>query len=105
MRQSKYQLVLPKVHDLKELKMTLAERFEEWAQQYEEQGIAKGLEQGIEQGVIRGEALVLQKLLAKRFGVLPDTLLLQISTATRKQLDTWVDRVLEAENLEDVFRN
>ncbi len=85
--------------------MTLAERFEEWAQQYEEQGIAKGLEQGIEQGVIRGEALVLQKLLAKRFGVLPDTLLLQISTATRKQLDTWVDRVLEAENLEDVFRN
>lgn len=105
MRQSKYQLVLPKVHDLKELKMTLAERFEEWAQQYEEQGIAKGLEQGIEQGVIRGEALVLQKLLAKRFGVLPDTLLLQISTATRQQLDTWVDRVLEAENLEDVFRN
>ena len=93
--------------------MTLAERFEEWAQQYEEQGIAKGIEKGLEQGlkegmekgVIRGEALVLQKLLAKRFGVLPDTLLLQISTATRQQLDTWVDRVLEAENLEDVFRN
>ena len=33
LRQSKYSLVLPKVNDLKELKMSLAERFDEWAKE------------------------------------------------------------------------
>ena len=35
LRQSKGTLALPKVRDLKELKMTLAERFDSWAQQHE----------------------------------------------------------------------
>jgi hypothetical protein len=42
LRQSKNTLVLPKVRDLKELKMTLAERFDLWAHQHELKGIEKG---------------------------------------------------------------
>jgi len=41
LRQSKHTLVLPKVQDLKELKMTLAERFDQWAQKYEQKGLEK----------------------------------------------------------------
>lgn len=95
LRQSKHQLVLPKVRDLKELKMTLAERFDTWAQKHEQRGIEKGVE--------KGEALALQKLLTKRFGPLPPDSLSKIAAASAEQLDTWMDRVLDAPTLGDIF--
>lgn len=116
LRQSKNTLALPKVRDLKELKMTLADRFDQWAQQHEQKGMQagmqaglqagmqKGIEQGIEKGIEKGEALVLQKLLIKRFGPLPADLSAQIGAATAAQIDVWVDRVLDAQNLDEVFR-
>ncbi|MDO9049697.1 MAG: DUF4351 domain-containing protein, partial [Methylobacter sp.] len=96
LRQSKHALVLPKVNDLKELKMSLAERFDEWAKEHEQKGIEKGIE--------KGEALLLQRLLVRRFGALPNEMVTQIATATTGQLETWGDRVLDAETLDDVFR-
>ena len=96
LRQSKNTLVLPKVRDLKELKMTLADRFDLWAQEYEKKGIEKGIE--------KGEALLLQRLLARRFGPLPSDLVATISTASASQIETWGDRVLDATSLEAVFR-
>lgn len=68
--------------------MTLAERLDTWAQQHEQ----------------KGEALVLQKLLTKRFGVLPTDAAGKIAAASAEQIDTWVDRVLDAASLEEVFR-
>jgi hypothetical protein len=97
LRQSKNTLVLPKINDLKELKMTLAEQFDEWAKAYEQKGIEKGME--------KGESLVLQRLLVKRFGTLPSTLLTRIAAADRAQLELWCDRVLDAATLDDVFIN
>ena len=94
--QSRHTLVLPKVRDLKELKMTLAERFDQWAQKYEQIGI--------EQGIEKGEALVLQRLLTKRFGTLPSELVATICAASAAQIDVWVDRVLDAGSLDQVFR-
>jgi len=44
LRQSKNTLVLPKVQDLKELKMTLAKSFDAWAQQHEQKGLERGIE-------------------------------------------------------------
>ena len=104
LRQSRHTLALPKVRDLKELKMTLAERFDQWAQKYEQKGIEQGIEQGIERCIEKGEALVLQKLLTKRFGTLPRELVIAISAASAAQIDVWVDRVLDAASLEEVFR-
>ena len=104
LRQSRHTLALPKVRDLKELKMTLAERFDQWAKKHEQIGIERGIEQGIEQGIEKGEALVLQRLLTKRFGTLPSELVVSISTAPAAQIDVWVDRVLDAASLEEVFR-
>ena len=71
--------------------MTLAERFDTWALQYEQRGVEKG------------EALALQKLLTKRFGTLPPEVVGQISVASVQQIDTWIDRVLDAESLDAVF--
>ena len=96
LRQSRHTLALPKVRDLNELKMALAERFDQWAQKYEQIGI--------EQGIEKGEALVLQRLLTKRFGTLPSELVVTISTAPAAQIDVWVDRVIDAASLEEVFR-
>ena len=104
LRQSRHTLALPKVRDLKELKMTLAERFDQWAQKYEQIGIERGIEKGIEQGIEKGEALVLQRLLTKRFGTLPSELVATICAASAAQIDVWVDRVLDAGSLDQVFR-
>ena len=100
LRRSKHAVVLPKIDDLKELKMTLAERFETWAEEFEQRGIEKG----IEQGIIKGETLLLQRLLVKRFGPLPDDVVHQISQASVAQVYAWADRVLDAQSLDDVLR-
>ena len=54
LRRSKHAVVLPKIDDLKELKMTLAERFETWTEEFEQRGIQKGIEKGIQQGIEKG---------------------------------------------------
>jgi hypothetical protein len=77
--------------------MSLTDRFETWAKQYEQRGLAKGIE--------KGEALLLQRLLVRRFGVLPATILKQIAHATTDQLELWGDRVLDAQSLDEVFRS
>ena len=78
----------------------VAERFETWAEEFEQRGIEKG----IEQGIIKGETLLLQRLLVKRFGPLPDDVVHQISQASVAQIDAWADRVLDAQSLDDVLR-
>lgn len=72
--------------------MTLAESFDQWAQKYEQRGIEKG------------EALLLQRQLTRRFGTLPSDVVGRIAGATAAQLEQWGDRVLDAARLEEVFR-
>lgn len=84
--------------------MTLAERFETWAFQHEQRGIEKGIEKGVEKGVEKGEALLLQRLLVRHFGVLPNEVVAQIGSANKEQIESWFDRALDADSLDDVFR-
>ena len=88
LRRSKNTLVLPKVRDLTELKMTLAEKFDQWAEDYKREG----------------ETLLLQRQLARRFGPLPTAVVARIATATVEEIDAWGDRVLDAKSLDEVFR-
>ena len=76
--------------------MTLAKSFDAWAQQHEQ----KGLERGIE----KGEAMLLQGLLARRFGTLSNDVVAKIAAASSRQLELWGDRVLDAPSLDDVFQ-
>jgi hypothetical protein len=91
MRKAEYRIVLPRIDDLQELKVMLAERLEEWAQAYKAEGKAEG------------EALALQKLLKKRFGAVPAEVLGKISAASLEQIDAWLDQVLDARSLDDLF--
>ena len=99
MRKPAYRIVLPQIDDLQELRIMLADRLEEWAHGYE----AKGMQKGMQQGMQQGEAQALQKLLTKRFGWISPDISARIATAPKEQIDMWLDRVLDAPTLDDIF--
>ena len=84
--------------------MTLAKSFDAWAQQHEQKGIEQGIAKGIEKGIAQGEAVVLQRQLARRFGPLPTEVVAQIAAASVDEIERWCDRVLDAASLDDVFQ-
>ena len=87
--------------------MRLTNGYDRWEQQMQQkwlaQGIEQGIERGIERGIEKGESLVLQRLLVRRFGQLPATVVGRISAASADELDVWIDRVLDARCLDEVF--
>lgn len=68
-----------------------------------QKGIQQGIEQGIEQGFQQGETTLLQKLLQRRFGPLPDWVAPRLATASPTQLEHWAERLLEVDSLVAVF--
>jgi Domain of unknown function (DUF4351) len=66
---------------------------------FERLGIEKGLQQGLQQG----EVIMLKRLLTRRFGPLPAWAEQRLEQASPQELEGWVERVLEAQQLEDVF--
>ena len=105
LRRSKHAEVLPKIDDLKELKMTLTARFETWAEEFEQRGIEKGIEKGIEQGTHTGIAETLHTLLQQKFGDLPDWVNQRLQHADTAVLQHWVVRFVHARTLHDVFES
>ncbi|MBS7244818.1 MAG: Rpn family recombination-promoting nuclease/putative transposase [Comamonas sp.] len=103
LRQKRQDLVLPKVQDLKELKMTLAHRLDQWEQAYEERGLKKGRAEGRTEGRAEGESDFLRRLLVHRFGPLSKELLARMDQASSEQLALWGLRVLDARSLDEVF--
>ena len=65
--------------------------------------IKQGIQQGIHQGVQRGEARILIRQLTTRFGTLPEETLLRIESADADTLLEWSERVLIAQNLDEVL--
>ncbi|MFA7242388.1 MAG: DUF4351 domain-containing protein [Sulfuricellaceae bacterium] len=68
-----------------------------------ERGMQQGIQQGVQQGMQKGESLIIKRLLAKRFGPLPEAVSHRLTLATAEQLETWSERVLDAPTLEAVF--
>jgi hypothetical protein len=52
-----------------------------------------------------GEATLLHRLLARRFGPLPEWVDDRLRRASIEELETWGDRVLDAAELADVFED
>ena len=63
-----------------------------------------GREEGLQEGRLEGEASALQKLLRKRFAQIPPEIQQRIAQANSAQLDIWLERVLQAQQINDVFR-
>ena len=62
-----------------------------------------GIEKGLLQGRQEGEATLLQSLLARRFGTLPDAVRARLAGATVEQLESWALKILDAKSLDEVF--
>jgi flagellar biosynthesis/type III secretory pathway protein FliH len=69
---------------------------------FAERFIEQGLQQGLEQGMQRGEAQMLLRLLARKFGTVPEAIRQRIEGAEVETLLVWSERVLTAERLEEV---
>ncbi len=65
--------------------------------------IRKGIEQGRTEGRAEGERLVLSRQLTTRFGPLPESALARLRRASETELSSWVDRILTAHTLDEVF--
>ena len=91
--------IIPDIRGLEVLKMTLAEKFDQWVEEHKRQG----LQEGRVEGRVEGETLVLQRLLFRRFGPLPNEVLARIAAASEADITRWVDRILDAVCLEEVF--
>ncbi len=81
----------PEVYDLVEIKPMLADRIPQWILEGEARGEA------------RGEAKVLLKQLNLKFGSLPLNVEQQVKSANKQQLDLWVEHILTAQTLNDMF--
>ena len=67
------------------------------------EGLVEGKVEGKAEGLVEGKAATLTRLLERRFGPLPRELASRISAADLDELDTWLDRVLDAGTLDAVF--
>jgi predicted transposase YdaD len=84
-----------------------------WTQSYFDRGKAEGLTQGLTEGLtqgrtkgrIEGGAKILISLLEKRFGSVSPQLRQRIYSADVPTLEKWVDRVLDAPDLQSVFES
>lgn len=101
LRQHLPEAALAGINDLQEVRSMLAENIKHWFETYE----AKGLVAGRQEGRQEGQALALRRLLTRRFGALPEDLGARIQGARPEDLEAWLDRVLEATRLEEVFQD
>lgn len=75
-----------------EYRMTYITSFERYAEK-----------RGMEKGLHKGQAVLLQNMLARKFGALSDTTLQHLKKATPNQLETWSLNLMDAKTLDDVF--
>jgi predicted transposase YdaD len=86
---------------LQEELMTIAEQLKNEGIQ---QGIQEGLQDGLQQGMHKEASKALRKILAKRFGAVPDAIDRQIQAADTRQIETWIDAALDVQNLDEIFQ-
>lgn len=72
-------------------------------QEGRQRGVKEGREKGIQEGRQAGEALLLLRLLERKFGRLDAPTRTRVRNADAERLLEWGERVLSAQRLEDVF--
>ena len=77
----------------------LAEKFDRWEAELRQEGHQAGVQEGRQEG----EATLLARLLRKRFGDIPASILARLGTAEAAQLERWGERLFDAMTLTEVF--
>ncbi|MFZ4539717.1 DUF4351 domain-containing protein, partial [Propionivibrio sp.] len=62
-------------------------------------------EKGEIEGMIKGESMLLERLIVKRFGSVPDDVRARLRTATVDQLEAWAERILDSCTLAEIFND
>jgi len=94
---------IPELVNLEEFRTMLLESVEEWSHEIEARAEEKGLRRGREEGKEEGRRESLLHLLEVKFGDLDDRTRAQVAAADPQHLMEWIERVLTAERLADVF--
>ncbi len=69
------------------------------------QGKAEGKAEGLMQGLMQGKAETLLRQLKRRFDTVPEDARARVLAAPAEDLDAWLDAILAASSLDEVFRN
>ncbi|HBF09729.1 MAG TPA: hypothetical protein DDW29_15865 [Gammaproteobacteria bacterium] len=105
------------IESISEARDMLKENIEAWKQNLIVTGVMQGREEGLtlgrvegktlgrEEGILIGEALLLERLLKRRFGELPDNITHKLRYATQEELESWSYAVLDAKSLKDIFQD
>jgi Domain of unknown function (DUF4351) len=92
---------------LRNMDLSKYEYQSEFARRYvaqgREEGREQGLEKGLEQGLAKGRAGLLARLLAHRFGPLPDVAQERLAAASIEELDAIGERLLVAQCLSEAL--
>ena len=91
---------LPRARNLQEVRMSLLQRAEKWAQQWMAEGEAKGKAEGQRLGMAR----TLKNQIQRRFGELPGWAVDRIDRADVDTLDRLSYQILEARVLDDILQ-
>lgn len=73
------------------------------AEQLIQQGMERGLQQGLQQGKVQALRGALSRLLNARFGALTPSVQQKIDGAMPDQLERWIERVVTADRLDEIF--
>ena len=76
-----------------------------WLEQGKAEGKAEGLAEGEAKGKSRGQIDILIRMLDRRFGPLPPEAVGRVRAGSPEEIVNWADAVLDAPNLEAVFRD
>ena len=68
------------------------------------EGLVEGRQEGRQEGILVGESTLLERQLIRRFGPIGLATRKRLKNATAEQLEHWADNILEAQSLQDVFK-
>ncbi|KYZ85036.1 transposase [Alcanivorax sp. KX64203] len=87
------------IHNLREAHSMLEDRVRVWKAQFRREGLLAGREQG---STTEARNILLRQL-RRRFGEVPAEIETRLNSASREQLEDWIDRVYEVETVAAVF--
>jgi len=77
--------------------------FVDYAKRMVERAVKEAEVHAEARGEARGEMLMLQHLLEKRFGSLPEWVNAHLEEASTEQLEAWSERIFDVNNVEEIF--
>ena len=93
---------LSELQDLQEAKSMLAERQDDW--NWPVTWMAEGYEKGRKEGLLDGQRTAVKRLAEAKFGPMEPADERRIAEAPAEQLDCWLEKVLSADTVDELFR-